>query len=75
MWIVEVPGAPVVDGHPSWVRHRRLAADTIESDVRYFLAEKLGNHTSARATLGGLEIVLTRRLAMVKRMIEETATA
>jgi hypothetical protein len=75
MWMVELPGPPIRDGHPSWVRHRRLPAETEESDVRYFLAERLGNYAAARAVRGGVEIVMTRRLVMVKRMIEETETA
>lgn len=72
-WVVELPGPPFKDGHPSWVRHRRVKTETPEHEVRLLLAELLELHTAARATLGGVEIVLTRRLVMVKRMIEETA--
>ena len=46
-----------------------------EYEVRFLLAELLELHTAARAVLGGVEIVLTRRLVMVKRVIEETETA
>ncbi len=71
MWIVEVPGPPIVNGHPSWVRHRRVKY-LPEYEMRLLLAELLKQHTAARAVIDGVEIVVTRRSAMVKRMSEET---
>jgi hypothetical protein len=68
MWIVEVTGdAPPTGGNPPWKRLHRLKPETPESDVEAHLAELLGLHTAARATLGDVEILRTRRGRMVKR--------
>lgn len=61
MWIIEVPGPKPAGGNPPWTRHSRLKPETPEGDIRLHLVELLGLHAAARATLGGVELLVTRR--------------
>jgi len=62
MWVIEVPGPrPLGGGNPPWARHGRLKPETPEGDVQHHLVELLGLHTAARATLGGVDLRMTRR--------------